>query len=74
MNNLGSIMQWIQLIVLIVGLITLFIQIGNKQGKQEEKNCNFEKQLDSQGKKIENMESDISTIKTDVSFIKGKLL
>lgn len=81
MNSLGTIMQWTQLIVLIVGLLTLFIQIGNKQGKQEEKNANFvkifethEKHLENHDGKFDKLESDISTIKTDVSFIKGKLL
>lgn len=73
-NNLGTSMQWIQLIVMVVGLITLFIQIGNKQGKQDEKNKNFEETQKIQREEIDIIKNDISTIRTDVAFIKGKLL
>jgi len=73
-SNLGTSMQWIQLIITSVGLITLFIQIGNKQGKQEEKNRNFEENQRIQREEIDVIKNDISIIKTDIGFIKGKLL
>ena len=38
----GNTIEWLTLVTLAVGLITVFIQIGSKQGKQEEKNKNFE--------------------------------
>lgn len=72
--NLGTAMQWIQLVVMVIGLVTLFIQIGNKQGKQEEKNKNFEETLKIQRDEIEIIKNDISAIKSDVAYIKGKLL
>jgi hypothetical protein len=67
-------MQWLQLFVTIVGLITIFIQIGNKQGKQEEKNKNFEETQNNHREKFAMIENDLSIIKTDIGFIKGKLL
>ena len=73
-NNLGTSMQWLQLVVTIIGLITLFIQIGNKQGKQEEKNNNFAETQRIQREEIDVIKNDISIIKTDIGFIKGKLL
>lgn len=73
-SNLGTSMQWVQLIVMVVGLITLFIQIGNKQGKQDEKNKNFEETQKIQREEIDIIKNDISSIRTDVAFIKGKLL
>ena len=73
-SNLGTSMQWLQLAVTIVGLITLFIQIGNKQGKQEEKNSNFAETQRIQREEIDVIKNDISIIKTDIGFIKGKLL
>jgi len=73
-SNLGTSMQWLQLAITIIGLITLFIQIGNKQGKQEEKNKNFEENQKNQREEIDVIKNDISTIKTDIAFIRGKLL
>lgn len=69
-NNLGTGMQWIQLVVMVIGLITLFIQIGNKQGKQDEKNKSFEKTQEE----VCIIKNDISVIKADISYIRGKLL
>jgi hypothetical protein len=68
--NIGTTLQWLQLIITVIGLLTVFIRIGNTQGQQEIKNKNFE----AQGVKIEGIEKDISEIKTDVAYIKGKLL
>lgn len=73
-NDIGNLMQWFQLIVTVVGLISLFIQIGNKQGQQEEKNRNFSKNQQSQGKEIVTIKQDIGDIKEDIAYIKGKLL
>lgn len=73
-TDLGTSMQWLQLGVTIIGLITLFIQIGNKQGKQEEKNKNFEDNQNKQREEINAIKEDLSTIKTDIGFIKGKLI
>jgi len=73
-SNLGTSMQWFQLVATIIGMITLFIQIGNKQGKQEEKNKNLEENQRNQREEIDVIKNDISTIKTDIAFIRGKLL
>ena len=73
-NDIGNLMQWFQLIVTVVGLISLFIQIGNKQGQQDEKNRNFSKNQQSQGKEIVTIKQDIGDIKEDIAYIKGKLL
>ena len=73
-DNLGTAMQWLQFIVLIIGLITIIIRIGNTQGKQEEKNKNFEETQKIQREEIDVIKSDISIIKTDIAYIKGKLL
>ena len=72
--NVGTSLQWFQLIITGVGLISIFIQIGSKQGKQEEKNKNFEENQKNQREEIDIIKNDISTIKTDISFIRGKLL
>ena len=72
--NLGTSLQWFQLIITAVGVISILIQIGNKQGKQEEKNRNFEENQRNQREEIDVIKGDISTIKTDVAFIRGKLL
>lgn len=69
-NNIGTVLQWLQLVVTVIGLLTVFVRIGNTQGQQEIKNKNFE----AQGVKIDAIEKDISEIKTDVAYIKGKLL
>lgn len=73
-NNIGNSMQWFQLIITVVGLISIFIQIGNKQGQQDEKNRNFSQNLKSQGKEIMTIKQDIGDIKEDIAYIKGKLL
>ena len=73
-TSLNSSMQWLQLLVTVVGLITLFIQIGKKQGTQEEKNNHFEENQRIQREEMDVIKSDISIIKTDIGFIKGKLL
>lgn len=73
-NNIGNSIQWLQLIITSVGLISIFIQIGNKQGQQEEKNRNFSQNLKSQGKEIITIKQDIGDIKEDIAYIKGKLL
>jgi len=69
-NNTGSAIQWMQFIVTIIGFITLLIKIGVKQGQQEEKNKRFEEQ----GGEIKTIKKDISDIKEDIAYIKGKLL
>ncbi|MFW9973098.1 MAG: hypothetical protein ACFFDF_23145 [Candidatus Odinarchaeota archaeon] len=73
-NSIGNSLQWFQLIITVVGLISIFIQIGNKQGQQDEKNKNFAQTLQSQSQEILGMKNDISDIKEDVAYIKGKLL
>lgn len=73
-NDIGNGMQWLQLIVIIVGFITILIKIGVKQGEQEEKNKNFGQNLQSQGREIMTIKKDIGDIKEDVAYIKGKLL
>lgn len=73
-NNVGSFLQWTQLIITVIGLISIFIQIGKKQGQQEEKNINFSQNLQAQGKEIQSIKTDISHIKEDIAYIKGKLL
>ena len=73
-NDIGNGMQWLQLIVIIVGFITILIKIGVKQGEQEEKNKNFGQNLKLQGKEIMSIKDDIGDIKEDVAYIKGKLL
>lgn len=70
----GMALQWMQLIMTTVGMITLFIKIGIKQGNQDEKNKNFEENIKEQRKEINEIKADISEIKRDVSYIKGKLL
>jgi len=62
------------LFVTVIGLISIFIQIGNKQGKQEEKNKNLEINQQLQREEIKAIKDDISDIKDDVAYIKGKLL
>ena len=69
-TNLGTAFQWLQFIITVIGLLAVFVRIGNTQGQQEIKNKNFE----AQGLKIGMIEKDISEIKTDVAYIKGKLL
>ena len=73
MTGSGTSMEWLQLVVTIIGLLSVFVKIGNTQGKQDEKNKNFEETQRNQDKKIEAMQADITTIKSDVSFIKGSL-
>ena len=73
-NDIGNSMQWLQLFVTVIGLISIFIQIGNKQGKQEEKNKNLEINQQLQREEIKAIKDDISDIKDDVAYIKGKLL
>ena len=70
----NTIMQWAQFVIIIIGLISIFIQIGTKYGKQEEKNKNYEETQKIQREEIDVIKSDISSIKTDVAYIKGKLL
>ncbi len=71
---LGNSVQWLQFAATIVGMIALFIQFGNKQGQQEEKNKHFEDNQKIQREEIDVIKNDISIIKTDIGFIKGKLL
>ena len=73
-GNLGTFTQWVQFVVLVVGLISVLIRIGSTQGKQEEKNKNFEETQKIQREEIDVIKSDISIIKTDIAYIKGKLL
>ena len=73
-GNLGTFTQWVQFVILVVGLISVLIRIGSTQGKQEEKNKNFEETQKIQREEIDVIKSDISIIKTDIAYIKGKLL
>jgi len=71
---MGEIYSWLQFIIVVIGLISVFLRIGNSQGKQQEKNKNVEKKLDIHDKKIDILEANISEIKSDLSYIKGRLL
>ena len=73
MEDMNKIIQWIQFAVTIIGLIAIFIQIGSKYGKQEEKNKNVEKTQEIQRKEISAIKDDISTIREDIGLIKGTL-
>lgn len=68
--DLTNSMQWVQFIFTSVCLIAILIKIGNKQGQQDEKNKRFE----LYGKEIIGLKKDVSDIKEDVAYIKGKLL
>jgi len=73
MNDINNALPWLQFIGMFVGFITILLKIGNKQGQQDEKNKHFEETQKEHSSKIEKIEKDISDIKTDVSFIRGKL-
>jgi hypothetical protein len=80
-SGLGTPLQWGTLIMMIISLVTILLKIGNTQGKQEEKNINYEKLFETHEKhlslhdvKFDRLEGGITAIKEDVSYIKGKLL
>lgn len=73
-NEIGNGMQWLQLIITIIGLITIFIKIGHREGEQTEKNKHFSATLQSQSIEIKTIKTDISDIKEDIAYIRGKLL
>lgn len=73
MTGSGTLMEWLQLVVTIIGLLSVFVKIGNTQGKQDEKNKNFEEGQKAQDKRIDAIEENIGYIRADVSFIKGKM-
>jgi len=70
--NLGTVVQWLTFVSLIIGVLTLFVRIGNTQGRQDEKNKVFESTLKTHGIQIDTIKDDLTDIKEDVSFIKGK--